>query len=599
MVKRTKEEIDAYVAAAVAKQADGDAAKDREGNHTPTFSNSNSSGSHQVATTFTTNADNRSSFNSNVQNPHEQSGIEKFFSGIGKAVSGFFSKIFGGSDNHPDEVSNASTFKGNEFNIKLDNKVAENLIERVKANGNKSMEAVEVKAFVDGQNRVVSRQVWCAPDHSVPGEVSYKLYAFGNGGLGYHRNDGSVSSGNGLAVTAQGGTLHANGATRDRSKSTWETDQGDNFSVRLSGDLGKRTDILIHTKNTPSREINGSETAGCFTMCDKSARSFQQVSDALHSHNGRRGYDINFSKTMDRSNPLLNEDARDHRALSTAQTKGMDRLEASLGEIRAPQQYYASNDVSQGNGRISQISCFLHTHVLDPLSHIFRTDSPVTAYNHYFHQHACQHNNHTQKHNDIIYQHLIAPVATLQVAFADNSENVLYVARPCQYVEDKKCEKKYWTSAIYSAKAIDSISEVLDEYTDHQVELIGYSGGATIAMFLAAERDDIKSLRTIAGNIATEAFVKLHNISPYWGSRGTDEVIAKLHNIPQHHYIGSDDKIVPKTIYDSYASKLPHQRCVGFTIVNNADHVNNWDNIWPNVVMDDIKCDEEQQQNPR
>ena len=177
-----------------------------------------------------------------------------------------------------------------------------------------------------------------------------------------------------------------------------------------------------------------------------------------------------------------------------------------------------------------------------------------------------------------------------KLAFADDSENIIYIARPCQYVEDPKCVEKYWTSAIYSHEAINSVDEVLDEYQDYQIELIGYSGGATIALFIAANRENIKSLHTIAGNIDTEAFVKLHDVSPYSDSRSTDEVIPSLANIPQHHLIGAEDDIVPQKIADSYVSKLPHLRCTKLSIIPNADHVSGWDGKAPRLLNQKIKC---------
>jgi len=48
-----------------------------------------------------------------------------------------------------------------------------------------------------------------------------------------------------------------------------------------------------------------------------------------------------------------------------------------------------------------------------------------------------------------------------------------------------------------------SISALLAEQENYQIELIGLSGGGAVAHLIASRCNEIKNIRTMAGNIAT------------------------------------------------------------------------------------------------
>jgi hypothetical protein len=51
-----------------------------------------------------------------------------------------------------------------------------------------------------------------------------------------------------------------------------------------------------------------------------------------------------------------------------------------------------------------------------------------------------------------------------ELAAADNSKNdVLYLARPCQFVRNNKCQELYWTDARFHQEVIDAYHHVLDQ----------------------------------------------------------------------------------------------------------------------------------------
>ena len=162
----------------------------------------------------------------------------------------------------------------------------------------------------------------------------------------------------------------------------------------------------------------------------------------------------------------------------------------------------------------------------------------------------------------------------LNLATQDQSPNILYIARPCQYVFSKNCEEKYWTEKRFSKEAVSAIQEVIDHFSNYPQHLIGYSGGAAIINHLHHQKT--KTILTIAGNLDLETFTKIHKISPL-----IEEKIdyQKLSTIPQIHLIGSADKIIPLTVFEAYSKKLPRKDLVKMKIVEGATHSSGWENF--------------------
>ena len=112
------------------------------------------------------------------------------------------------------------------------------------------------------------------------------------------------------------------------------------------------------------------------------------------------------------------------------------------------------------------------------------------------------------------------PTPTNPLAFrlslADENENVIYLARPCQYTWSNNCNKEIWTIAQYSTAVLTSYKEIINNLSKkyEEIHLIGYSGGAGITMYLGSiNNKNIKTIRTIAGNINHNELSKILNIS--------------------------------------------------------------------------------------
>lgn len=187
---------------------------------------------------------------------------------------------------------------------------------------------------------------------------------------------------------------------------------------------------------------------------------------------------------------------------------------------------------------------------------------------------------------------------SLKLAAADSAKNVIYIARPCQYIEtgeDAKCEKKYWSSHRFSTEVIESIDEAISEisgkYGIEKINIIGFSGGGAIATILAAKRNDIKSLRTVAGNLDHVAVNSYHRVDQMPKSLNALDYADKITKIPQHHYSGSKDRVVPVFIAEKFAEHVEDKRrCVTMTTVVEATHLGGWVEVWREAIKKPLEC---------
>lgn len=183
---------------------------------------------------------------------------------------------------------------------------------------------------------------------------------------------------------------------------------------------------------------------------------------------------------------------------------------------------------------------------------------------------------------------------TLRLAAADEGANVIYMARPCQYTKrsNKACPQKFWTTHRYSREVTSLYNNVLDglkqEHGIRSFDLVGYSGGGVIAALLAAERDDITALRTVAANLDVSAFTDHHNITPMPHSLNPAEEKG-LKSVPQIHYAGEKDNIVPPEVLQSYLVKQGFSReelSVSLYVVQGMNHFSPWYKRWPRLLKE-------------
>ena len=188
------------------------------------------------------------------------------------------------------------------------------------------------------------------------------------------------------------------------------------------------------------------------------------------------------------------------------------------------------------------------------------------------------------------------PIA-LKLAALDGADNVFYLARPCQYskmIDETLCEQEYWTSHRFAPEVIDAMNVALDDmkqrHSISKFHLIGFSGGGNVAALLAARRDDISSLRTVAGNLNHALQSKLHAVSPMPESLNAKDIAHHISHIPQIHFVGALDEVVPQSITQSYKSAAGASPCVQSLLVPNVGHAEGWESQWPMLLKHAVDC---------
>ena len=184
----------------------------------------------------------------------------------------------------------------------------------------------------------------------------------------------------------------------------------------------------------------------------------------------------------------------------------------------------------------------------------------------------------------------------LRLAALDKAPNVIWIARPCQYttiVENPICKKYYWTIGRLAPEIVASVDLAITAAKTSakatNIHLIGYSGGGGLAILIAARRNDVATIRTVAGNIDHEAFTNLHRVTPMSQSMDPAKVAGYINTIPQWHFYGEDDKVVPKLIGESYLRKSGRRECSQIQVLSGVSHVKGWVENWPRLLQETSK----------
>jgi hypothetical protein len=128
---------------------------------------------------------------------------------------------------------------------------------------------------------------------------------------------------------------------------------------------------------------------------------------------------------------------------------------------------------------------------------------------------------------------------------------------------------------------MEALDASKSRYNGIKFNLVGYSGGATIALMLASNRSDVNSIRTIAGNLNHNQLSVLTKTTPLYQSISSNDFIFKTKNVPQIHYYGSKDEVIPNQIYLNYLNSFAKSSCVKIIEVAGFKHTSkDWEHFW-------------------
>lgn len=181
----------------------------------------------------------------------------------------------------------------------------------------------------------------------------------------------------------------------------------------------------------------------------------------------------------------------------------------------------------------------------------------------------------------------------LTLAASDPSDAVVYLGRPCQYLDAAalaRCPTAYWIDSRYAANVVaaydSAVAELKAALAAQRIRLVGYSGGGVIAALVAARRRDVDSLVTIAAPLALGEWVKWHGASPLAGS--LDPVAIEASPSAGVHFVGGNDKTVPPAIVERFV-RVKGGRA---QTVAEFDHECCWARDWPSLLRQTLVQEE-------
>ncbi len=159
----------------------------------------------------------------------------------------------------------------------------------------------------------------------------------------------------------------------------------------------------------------------------------------------------------------------------------------------------------------------------------------------------------------------------------------IYLNRPCYGFASppKYCTSDWWTFGRYSTQVVDHLNKALSlikaRFHNRAFVLIGHSGGGSLALLLAHQRQDIAGVITLAANLDHHQWTRHFGYTPLFQSMNPIDLGPLPAEIERWHLVGKRDQQVPAHLTLTAASRDPfaHTR-----VEENFDHLCCWQHIW-------------------
>lgn len=172
----------------------------------------------------------------------------------------------------------------------------------------------------------------------------------------------------------------------------------------------------------------------------------------------------------------------------------------------------------------------------------------------------------------------------LRLAAQDPAPALLWIARPCMYLNDAataRCDPQWWTSHRYAAVVVDALSALISRTVgNREVVLIGHSGGGALATLIAAKRGDVAGLITISSPLDLAFWTTQGSMTPLHGSRNPIEVAHLLGELPQRHLTSEGDEVVPRAVVQRFVQALPQPNSAQLEVWPGYTHQCCWARDW-------------------
>lgn len=192
----------------------------------------------------------------------------------------------------------------------------------------------------------------------------------------------------------------------------------------------------------------------------------------------------------------------------------------------------------------------------------------------------------------------------LHMSTRDKADNIIWLARPCQYtyapkIDGSGCTREEWANGRYSLTNLRAMNAALEDvkkrYGFTGFNLIGVQDGAGVAVHLAASRKDILSLRTVSGVLDTEVFRKVyapekHETFVDKTSQNPGIHASALARLPQHHFVGEWADDVGPAMAQAFRHNAENSPCIRVSEVKGVTDEKGWVNRWPDLLTTPLDC---------
>lgn len=175
-----------------------------------------------------------------------------------------------------------------------------------------------------------------------------------------------------------------------------------------------------------------------------------------------------------------------------------------------------------------------------------------------------------------------------ELAKSDPAPSILYLARIGQFQPGQTGDKyqEYWSNKRLADEAVEAANQAINQAKAQlgatKIHLIGYSGGGGLAILLAERRSDVASLVTVVGLLDTNWWVREKNFQPLLGSLNPADLAELTADIPQVHFFGSEDVIIPAAMSAHYQRLAPFANFKRVELKTN--HWQSWPELWPELL---------------
>lgn len=128
-----------------------------------------------------------------------------------------------------------------------------------------------------------------------------------------------------------------------------------------------------------------------------------------------------------------------------------------------------------------------------------------------------------------------------------------------------------------------AVSQLKAAAAAEKIELVGFSGGGAVAALIAARRNDVKLLVTVAGVLDHKHWTELQRVSPLAGSLNPIDELDRLADVKQLHFVGVDDRIVQSEVARNFVEQAASPK-IKLIVVSGQRHLCCWEPIWPDLL---------------